>query len=128
MPRYDDRLFTPPAPVAKVTLRNPVSLATLSDIPMLIDSGADVSVIPGYVLGLLGVVANPDEGFEMVGFDGQVTISPIVRLDLSFSGKTFKGRFPILQQQEQDWGIIGRDILNHVVTVFDGPQLDWSLR
>ncbi|MBL8188865.1 MAG: aspartyl protease family protein [Acidobacteria bacterium] len=128
MPKYDDLLFSPPAPVARVVLRDPASLNTLSDIPMLIDCGADVSVIPSHVLDRLGAVVDSNDGVEMVGFDGRARISPLARLDLSFAGKTFKGRFPILSQKEQDWGIIGRDIFNHVVTVLDGPGLEWSLK
>jgi hypothetical protein len=46
MPTYDDTFFDPPAPVVKVTLRNSNNAYTLSDVPMLIDSGADVTLIP----------------------------------------------------------------------------------
>ena len=34
MPAYDRTLFEPPAPVAKVTLRDPISGKKLSDVPM----------------------------------------------------------------------------------------------
>jgi hypothetical protein len=44
MPAYDATRFTPPAPLAKVTLRNPANGAALPDVPMLLDSGADVTV------------------------------------------------------------------------------------
>jgi hypothetical protein len=46
MPAYDATLFAPPAPLARVTLRNPVSGAVLPDVPMLLDSGADVTLVP----------------------------------------------------------------------------------
>ena len=39
MPTYDDVFFNPPAPVARVTLRQAESGATLADTPMLIDYG-----------------------------------------------------------------------------------------
>ena len=41
MPVYDNALFSPSAPVASVTLRNPNTGVTLADVPMLIDSGAE---------------------------------------------------------------------------------------
>jgi len=44
MPDYDAENFEPPAPVAYVTLRNPATGALLSDVPMLIDTGADVTL------------------------------------------------------------------------------------
>ena len=45
MPAYDDSL-SPPAPVARVSLRHPGSSLTVTDVLMLIDSGADVTLIP----------------------------------------------------------------------------------
>ena len=41
MPVYDSSQFDPPAPLAQVTLRNLGSSAIRSDVPMLVDSGAD---------------------------------------------------------------------------------------
>jgi hypothetical protein len=35
MPPYDATQFEPPAPLARVTLRNPKNGSTSSDIPML---------------------------------------------------------------------------------------------
>jgi hypothetical protein len=46
MPAYDSSQFDPPAPTAQVTLRNLDSSATKSDVPMLLDTGADVTLIP----------------------------------------------------------------------------------
>ena len=37
MPAYDDVLFLTPAPVARVTLRNPQTTETISDVSLLID-------------------------------------------------------------------------------------------
>ena len=41
MTTYDAILFEPPAPVARVILRNPDTGMMWSDVPMLIDCGAD---------------------------------------------------------------------------------------
>lgn len=46
MPEYDAENFEPPAPVAYVTLRNPATGVLLSDVPMLIDTGADITLLP----------------------------------------------------------------------------------
>jgi hypothetical protein len=46
MPAYDATQFDPPAPLAQVTLRNPDNGAIRPDVPMLLDSGADVTLIP----------------------------------------------------------------------------------
>jgi hypothetical protein len=47
MPSYDAAHFDPPAPVARVTLRNPHSGATVPDVPLLLDTGADITFCPG---------------------------------------------------------------------------------
>ena len=54
MPKYDSS-FTPPAPVARVTLTNPHTGTALNDVPMLLDSGADVTLIPEWAAVALGL-------------------------------------------------------------------------
>lgn len=123
MPAYDDRLFSPPAPVGIVDLRHLASGTTLSDVPMLLDLGADVTLLPNFAVEFLDLTTVSDERYELVGFDGSKSVSQAVSLSLTFLHKTFKGRFLLI---EQEYGILGRDVLNHLVLVFDGPQLWWE--
>jgi len=125
MPNYDDSLFSPPAPVAMITLRNPESGASLADIPMLIDSGADVTLLPRSFVEQIGIIPRADASYELVAFDGSVSISQVVQADLIFLHKIFKGQYLLLDQGS---GILGRDILNHVSLLLDGPQLQWEER
>jgi hypothetical protein len=55
MPAYEGELFAPPAPVARISLRNPKSGKIVQDVAMLIDSGADVTLVPGSVLAELDI-------------------------------------------------------------------------
>jgi hypothetical protein len=57
MPAYDTTLFDPPAPLARVTIRHPLSGTTVSDVPMLLDTGADVTLLPQASSNSLGSVA-----------------------------------------------------------------------
>ena len=123
MPAYDKSLFAPPAPLARVTLRNPKSGTMVSDVPMLLDSGADVTLVPQASVDQLGIEINLNEGYELIGFDGSASVAQVVQLDLIFLRRTFKGRFLLIHQE---WGLIGRDILNHLTLVFDGPRLIWN--
>jgi predicted aspartyl protease len=125
MPAYDENLFTPPAPLARVTLRNPHNGATVSDVPMLLDSGADVTLVPQNLISQLGIEIDLSEGYELIGFDGRTSLAHVVQLDLIFLKRVFKGRVLLI---DQEWGLIGRDILNHLTLVFDGPRLLWSER
>ena len=123
MPAYDASLFHPPAPLAKVTLRNQENGNTTSDVPMLLDTGADVTLIPQSSVSQLGLAIDLSEGNELMGFDGRLSVAPAVQLDLILLGRVFRGRFLIINQE---WGVIGRDIINHVSLLFDGPGLNWS--
>lgn len=123
MPTYDEHFFNPPAPLARVTLRNSGDGKTVSDVPMLIDSGADVTFIPHQSVILLGASIEPDTGYEVMGFDGRKSIAQVVSLDLIFLRRTFRGRFLV---STQEWGIVGRDVLNHVSVLLDGPRLVWD--
>jgi aspartyl protease len=123
MPVYDATSFNPPAPLAKVTLRNSENENTLSDVPFLIDSGADVTLIPESSVNQLGVHIDPAEAYELMSFDGSLSLAQAVQLDLIFLRRVFKGRFLIINQ---DRGILGRDILNHLSLLLDGPHLSWN--
>ncbi len=123
MPAYDRALFNPPAPLARVIIRNPVSGATISDVPMLLDTGADVTLLPKAFIQQLGISVDSNEGYELTGFDGNVSIARVVEADLLFLRRAFKGRFLLI---DQEWGLIGRDVLNHVSLLIDGVRLEWS--
>ena len=123
MQPYDSIWFSPPAPLARVVVRDPESGATVPDIPMLIDTGADVTLIPKSAVQELGLVPDSEESYELVAFDGSRSLAQVVRVDLRLLNKTFKGRFLLV---EQEWGLLGRDILNHLSLRFDGPALQWG--
>lgn len=124
MPDYDSNWFTPPAPLALVTLRDPESGASQADVPMLVDTGSDVSLLPRAVVDSLGAAAIPGKLYELVGFDESASLTPIVRVELIFLRRTFRGQFLLI---EREWGIIGRNILNALPLLLDGPRLTWDL-
>lgn len=123
MPAYNASLFDPPAPMAHVTLRIPGNGTSLSGVPMLLDSGADVTLVQRSFINRLGAILDPDTTYEVYAFDGTVTFAQSVELDLGFLDRNFTGRFLIT---DEDVGILCRDILNLVSLVLDGPQLFWS--
>lgn len=123
MPDYDGTLFNPPAPLARVSLRHPESGFVISDVVMLLDTGADVTLLPRAVIEQLGVGIVQDESYELQGFDGTVSVAQVVQIDLLFLRRAFKGKFLLI---DQEWGLLGRDILNHVTLVFDGQRLNWE--
>jgi hypothetical protein len=73
MPTYDATLFDPPAPLARVTLRNPRNGTIVHEIIMLIDSGADATIIPLVAADHIGVIPLPDQSYELKGLDGRTS-------------------------------------------------------
>lgn len=90
---------------------------------LLIDTGADVTLVPQKGLTLLGASVEPDAGYEVIGFDGRKSVARVVNLDMIFLRRVFRGRFLV---SNQEWGILGRDVLNHLSVLLDGPRLVWD--
>lgn len=120
MPSYDVTDCNPPAPVTRVSLRNGQMVA---DVPLLLDTGADVTLLPRDAVERLGVQAVDGQRYELMGFNGSMTSARAVVLDLLFLKRAFRGRYLVIEERR---GIMGRDILNHLALLLDGPQLQWS--
>ncbi len=121
MPAYDSSQFDPPAPIAQVTLVNPANGTALTDVPMQIDSGADVTLLPRAVVEKLGIAPLASQ-YQVAGFDGSIRQVQIVYLEMTFLSRTFRGQFPVI---DQAIGILGRNVMNKVALVFDGPRTSW---
>jgi len=122
MAAYDSDLFDPPAPLARVTLRAIQTRKVIADVPMLIDSGSDLTLIPEASVAELGPHPGADK-VELQGFDGRVTAARSVELDLIFLGITFRGRLAVV---DSPVGVLGRNVLNRFAIVLDGPNLNWK--
>ena len=123
MPSYDASSFDPPAPVVRVTLRNPQSGVTVSDAPLVLDSGADVTLLPRDAFAQLAMATLGDRRYELMGFDGHKSFAAVAMLDVLLLNRTFRGRYLLLDGEH---GILGRDVLNHLVVLLDGPRRQGS--
>ena len=94
----------------------------LNDIPMLIDSGSDVTLIPKTAVSELKLELD-ESGYEVESFSGQKSMINAVRLELVFGTRIFRGRFLLIDSES---GILGRNVLNHFALVLDGPRLSWQ--
>ena len=114
--------FQPPAPVAIVEVRSRDSGASVSNVTMLLDSGADVSFLPRASIANLVDFDQALPQYEVEAFDGTRSAAPALSLELRFLGKSFRGQFLVINQS---YGVLGRNILNNLSLVFDGPALAW---
>lgn len=119
---YDSSRFHPPAPLALVSLQNINSGQVVSDVPMLIDSGADATLIPLSVCKQLDLPCG-SQAFELEGFDGTRSAAETVQGKLLFLKRSFMGEYLTI---DQEYGYLGRDILNHISLMLDGPRLIWD--
>lgn len=120
MQAYDAARFDPPAPLALVTVKSRQPEFVIHDVPMLLDTGADVSLLPrSYVAAL----ASPDATqYELMAFDGTKSSAPAMTAELQFLGKSFRGQFLLIDSWH---GVLGRNILNNLSLLFDGPSRKW---
>ena len=119
------KTYNPPAPIAKVKLRNISSLELIADVPMLLDTGSDITLLPKSFCEKIGIEISQTRFLELEGFNQTTSIAYYVRLDFIFYSKIFRGNFLVYDQDE---GIIGRDILNKFSIFFDGKNLQWSIQ
>jgi len=124
MANYDSARFSPPAPLANVVLRNPENGFEEKNVPMLLDTGSDVTLVPQIYAKKLFLDLSLSRQFELAGFDNKKSLAQAVELHLIFEGNTFRGEYFLI---EQDYGVIGRNILNFFKIQFDGKNLRWKV-
>lgn len=105
---YDANNFNPPAPVLEVSLSSPISQAEVIKIPAVLDSGADMTVIPQNIAQQLQL-KYVDE-ISAVGYDGIAKKTFVYSIKIIFENI---GDF-IIRVITSDSGhmLVGRDILN----------------
>ncbi|GAB4496916.1 MAG: hypothetical protein OHK0052_07610 [Anaerolineales bacterium] len=123
MPQYDTAYFDPPAPLAEVALVNPLTGSTLTKVMMLIDTGADVTLLPKQAVSSLEIGSMSNVVYQIQGFGGSVQFAESIECQMLFLGKRFKGKFLLI---DEPIGILGRNILNALPLIFDGPKQQWD--
>ncbi len=125
MPHYNTELADPPAPYTMALIRHPETNQFITDVPMLLDTGSDISLVPRATAVALNADEQQIEGVRLIGYNGNASNAVMVRLHIVFEGRTFRGAWMLT---DGDYGIIGRDILNLLSIHLDGPNHVWSIR
>lgn len=120
---YDDQRYQPPAPVAYLTLRTLDGRnLSISKVLALVDTGADVTLLPRWAVEQLGLTPLADASVALAWFDGSIRSVESFELETSFQGGRFQGRYAVIDQPHD---IVGRNLLNHFHLHFDGPAKTW---
>lgn len=91
---------------------------------MLLDTGSDVTLVPQTHSEMLKMNLSAGQQYELEGFDNKKSFSYTVKLHLIFEEKTFRGEYFVI---DQEYGIIGRNVLNFLDLQFDGKNLLWKI-
>jgi len=121
MIRYSyNRQIAPPAPLVHVTVRSPERGTAVSDLPALLDTAADITVIPAHVAEELNLIALDET--PIGGLDGRVSLVStfLVRLELRESSPKV---IRVVASRDEPDVLLGRDVLNDFRVVLDGPRL-----
>ncbi len=113
---YDTNNFNPPAPVLEVSLSSPISQEGIIKILALLDSGADITVIPQNIAQQLHL-KYVDE-ISATGYNG------ITRKVFVYSAKIIFDNFGdfIIRviTSNSEHALVGRDILNRLSVFLKG--------
>ena len=89
----------------------------VNDIPSLIDTGADQTVIPSELIERLAL---PQSNQQIVqGFDGGIVVLPTVFLNLQVRNLT-SIELEVIASDNLNHVILGRDVLNRYFITLDG--------
>jgi hypothetical protein len=117
MPAYEGGDFVPPAPIARAVVRGP-SGRTRSDVRLLLDTGADVSIVPRGVAEEVAAEIRPSE-VAIRSYDGSESTCDLAELSIEFLRFRFRGVFLV---SEAEYGVLGRNILNLLFLTLNGPH------
>jgi len=123
VPAYD-RAFNPPAPVADVTVANPVATNKSFVLRGKLDTGADITVIPEELVSPLGI--RPRSRAWTRGYDGTYAQRPVYYVRLTLEGSVLPAVRCIAADRSNV--LLGRNVLNRFLINLDGKNLTFELK
>lgn len=121
---YDQRNFNPPAPVMEVSLSIPSMQSVILKSPALLDSGADITVIPEQIVQQLQL-RYVDE-ITASGYDGVPKQTFLYSVKLIFDDL---GDFIVRAvASNNDHVLVGRNILNKWSLLLEGRKKIFEIK
>ena len=92
-------------------------------MPLLIDTGADVSILPRHVVDGVGAPIEASN-VRIRLYDGTEAACDTAELTVEIFRYRFHATFIVL---DSEYGLLGRNILNLLLVTLDGPRESWSV-
>jgi predicted aspartyl protease len=124
MKRPYNQAYFPPIPVLQACFSCELTGLYTDDVLCLVDTGADTSVAPVYLLEQIGAAV---DGFgRLHGQWGGTRQVSFYLVDVTVEGVTFSGILVAGDKEGHDV-LLGRDVLNRMRLLFDGLGLELEL-
>jgi predicted aspartyl protease len=120
---YNKRL-SPPAPFLTITIVNPYQLEKRVELPALLDTGSDVTALPIRIVTELGLEVQ--RTIAVSGMDDEPIPTPVYVTNLEVEGNRME-RVDVVEW-EDNFVVLGRDILNEFYIILDGQMKQFEIR
>lgn len=121
-----DATYRPPFPRLSITVTEPLTARTVGPFQALLDTGSDITVIPARFLPDLSL-----QEFRLAiiqGYGAESARVPTYLVDVNVNGHTVELVEAILEENDGGELLLGRNILNELVLVLDGPALQVEVK
>ena len=118
------RRFDPSAPVLTISLGVPFSPEKVQ-VETLIDSGSDMTVMPKRIVEQLQL--RRADYVTVSGLELETREIPVYAATVNIEG-VFGPTIQGVIASEKDYGLLGRDVLNSLVVILDGPNRQLEVR
>ncbi len=112
--------YTPPIPALEIGLQTPEGEQSIGPLPAVLDTGADITLVP---LTLLEQIKAPElDEVRLRSHWGDFTTFTTYLVSIQFGIEILPGVEVVGDVYSQQEVLLGRDMLNKLLLLIDGPQ------